>query len=293
MGMIQPEALEEVYRQWVRPYIGSLLGKQGCVDGKTVCGASRMGEMNIHMLSVWVHEDGISMGQIRTEEKSNEITAIPALLSKLDIWGGLISIDAMGCQKAIAELIVERGAQYLLAVKGNQPTLHEEIREYFVWAQSDPIERKFLKTHVSVEKGHGRITKWRVHTCNAGWFEDKSEWPSLHTFVCVQRTCTRGENVSHESAYYISSLQADAADFGRYVRNHWSIENRLHWTLDVAFAEDASLLHDQYTAVNLSLLRKMALASIKLDSSRKASVNRKRKIAAIDDHFALSILSLV
>lgn len=294
MGMIKPEAMESVYRQWVRPYIGSCIGKQVSVDGKTVRGASSMGDINLHMVSAWIQEDGITMGQVKTEDKSNEITAIPTLLSSLDITGGIVSIDAIGCQKAIAKLIIAQEAQYVLAVKGNQPTLLEEIRAYFAWAQTDPIEKKFLQEHVEIEKGHGRITKWKVQTCDAGWFEGKGNWMLLHTFICVERTCIRGDQTSCEKAYFISSLkEVDAATFHRLVRNHWGIENRLHWSLDVSFHEDACLVHETNAAQNLSLLRKFALAAIKTDSSRKASVNRKRKMAAIDDRFALSLLSSV
>lgn len=290
MGMIKPKALEGVYRQWVRPYIGSCIGKQIGVDGKTIRGASSMGDLNIHMVSAWIQEDGITMGQVRTKDKSNEITAIPALLAALDIRGGTVSIDAMGCQKAIAAQIIAQEAHYLLAVKGNQPTLLEEIQEYFAWAQTDSIEKKFLQTHTDMEKGHGRIAKWKVQICDAGWFEDKENWPMIHTFIRVERTCIRGESVSNEQAFFVSSLQADAATFHRLVRNHWGIENRLHWSLDTSFHEDASLLHGENAVLNLSILRKIALAAIRTDSSRKASVNRKRKMAAIDDRFALSLL---
>jgi len=291
MGMIKPEALEQVYREWVRPYIGSCLGKQINVDGKTVRGASNMGDVNIHMVSAWVAEDKVTMGQIKTEEKSNEITAIPALLAALDIRGSTVSIDAMGCQKNIARQLIAQEAQYLLAVKGNQPTLLEEIQQYFAWAQTNPIEKRFLQTHIHTEQEHGRITKWKILTCDAGWFEDKANWPLLRTFIRVERTCIRGGGTSREQAFFISSLQADAATFQRLVRNHWGIENRLHWSLDVSFHEDASLLHETIAVLNMSLLRKFALAAILADSSRKASVNRKRKMAAIDDSFALALLS--
>lgn len=293
MGMIEPEALEEVYREWVKPYIGSCLGKQISVDGKTIRGAGRTGECTLHMVSAWIQEDGITMGQLKTEERSNEITAVPALLSFLDIRGGIVSIDAMGCQKAIAKQIIAQEAQYVLAVKANQPTLREEIEEYFAWAQRDSVESHFLQTHAQTEKGHGRITNWKVQICDAGWFEDKEEWPLLHTFICVERTCSRGNGTSQEKAFFISSLHADAKTFHRLIRNHWGIENRLHWSLDVSFHEDACLVHEANAAQNLSLLRKAALAVIRADSSRKASVNRKRKIAAIDDSFALELIGTV
>jgi len=195
LGMIKPAELESVYQEWVKPYIGSCLGKHIPIDGKTIRRASRRGEANFHMVSAWVREDEVTIGQVKTEEKSNEITSIPALLSSLDIAGSIVSTDAMGCQKAIARSIIAQNAQYLLAVKANQPALHEEIQEYFTWAQGDSIERKFLQSHVETDFGHGRITRWRVYTCEASWFEDKQEWPFLRTFVCVERTCTRNGNI--------------------------------------------------------------------------------------------------
>ncbi len=290
MGMIKPEALEEVYRAWVRPYIGSCLHKQISMDGKTIRGASNMGEANIHMVSAWVQEDKLCMGQIITEEKSNEITAMPTLLSQLDIRGSVVSSDAIGCQKAIAKQIIEQEAHFLFAVKGNQPTLFEEIRLYFEWAQADPIEKRFLQTYSHTEQEHGRITTWKVSTCDAGWFEDKADWPMLHTFIRVERTCIRGEKTSREQAFYISSLQDEASTFHQLIRNHWGIENRLHWSLDVSFHEDDSLMHEKNAVQNMSLLRKVAHAAILADSSRNASVNRKRKMAALDDDFAYSLL---
>jgi len=293
LGMIKPVELESVYREWVRPYIGSCIGKHIPVDGKTIRGASRRGEANFHMVSAWVREDGLTIGQIKTEEKSNEITAIPALLSSLDIAGSIVSINAMGCQKDIARSIIAQEAQYLLAVKANQPALYEEIQEYFAWAQKDSIERKFLQSHVETNFDHGRTARWRVCTCDASWFEDKREWPFLRTFVCVERTCSRNENTSTKHAFFISSLQADASTFCRLVRDHWRIENQLHWSLDVSFHEDACQVHHGNAVENLSLLRKFALSMLKRVSSRKVSIQRKRKIAAIDDVFALSILGLV
>ena len=290
---LAPEALEEVYRQWVWPYVGSCLNKQICVDGKTVCGVNRRSDAKLHMVSAWVREDGIALGQIRTEEKSNEITAIPKLLASLDIQGGVVSIDAMGCQRDIARGIIAQEAQYLLAVKDNQPTLHEEIREYFQWARADSIESKQLSVHSEVSYEHGRKTTWRVFaTKDTVWFEDHSHWSALRTFACVERTRTQNEKTSTQTAYYISSLEAEASVFLDLTRGHWSVENQLHWLLDVAFGEDVSLVHTAHAPQNLSLLRKMALALIRLDASCKASVGRKRKMAAYDDDFALAVLTL-
>ena len=141
MERIKPKSLEAAYRKWVMPYVGSCLRKQICVDGKSVCGVHRRSDEVLHMVSAWVREDGISLGQVRVEGKSNEIKAIPELLEALEISGGTVSVDAMGCQKEIARTIIENEANYVLAVKLNQPTLHEEIKEYFEWAREDSIEK--------------------------------------------------------------------------------------------------------------------------------------------------------
>ena len=289
---IAPEELEQAYRQWVYPYVGSCYRKQICVDGKTLRGASKNGDRKLHMVSAWVREDRITLGQIKTNEKSNEITAIPELLNELDIRGGVVSIDAMGCQREIAKTIISRESNYLLAVKDNQPTMKEEIEAYFVWARADATERTRLDHHTEISFAHGRTVRWRVFaTKDTVWFEDKANWKDLRTFVCVERIRTQNGQTSTQTAYYISSLEATAQTFLRLTRGHWSVENQLHWLLDVAFREDHSLTHKDHAPQNLALLRKIALSLIRMDSSRKASVARKRRMAAYDDDFALSIIS--
>lgn len=291
--MLLPESLEMVYRQWALPYIGSCLGKQICIDGKTNCGVRKRSNRMLHMVSAWVREDGLSLGQVRTEEKSNEITAIPALLDTLNIMGGVVTIDAMGCQKEIAAKIIAGEAHYVLAVKENHPTLYAEMKEYFDWATEDAIEQHHLSQHHEIAFDHGRTTKWQVtSTTDTVWFEDKDAWPGLRSFVRV--ACVREQQGKPQrlERFYISSLETDAAAFHRYIRGHWSIENQLHWMLDVAFHEDLCLVNDGYAPQNLSLLRKIALFLLKADTSVKASIARKRKIAAWDNHFALSLLAL-
>lgn len=288
---INPESLEGMYRTWVYPYVGGCLHKQICIDGKTVCGVNRRSSMHLHMVSAWVREDGIALGQVKTDEKSNEITAIPKLLSGLDISGAVVTIDAMGCQRDIAQKIIDQQAHYLLAVKGNQPTLYEEIGEYFQWAQEDAVEKKQLSYHTETSFEHGRTVRFRVMaTRDVVWFEDKANWKSLRTFVCVERTREEAGNTSTHRAYYISSLEADAATFFQLTRGHWSVENQLHWMLDVAFREDDCSIHTDHAPQNFSLLRKMALILLRFDSSVKASIARKRKMAAYDNVFALSLL---
>jgi predicted transposase YbfD/YdcC len=285
---IKPEALEKMYREWITPYVGSCINKQISIDGKTVRGAGS----GLHMISAWIREDGVTLGQIKTEEKSNEITAIPELLEAFDVAGSVITIDAMGCQRKISEKIIEKEANYVFAVKMNQPTLYEEINEYFQWAVDDEIESKVLSRFETAEKGHGRISHWQVSVSNEiSWFESKSDWASLKCFIMVERKTIKGDKISFEKQYYISSLDADAKKFHLLVRNHWSVENQLHWVLDATFNEDRSLIAKDHSPQNFSLLRKIALALIKKDSSQKASLRRKQNIAGWDDLFLSSLFS--
>ena len=285
---IKPEELEKMYREWVTPYVGSCIHKQISVDGKTIRGAGT----GLHMVSAWVREDGLTLGQIRTDEKSNEITAIPELLETLDIAGSIVTIDAMGCQRKISEAIIKNKAAYVFSVKMNHPTFHEEIREYFQWAVDDQIESKILSHFETIEKSHGRISRWRVTVSNeVSWFESKNQWACLRSFVMVERKIIRGDKQSFEKQYYISSLDASAEKFHRLIRNHWSVENQLHWVLDVAFHEDRVLIAKDHSPQNLSLLRKIALALLKKDFSHKASLRRKQNIAGWNDSFLSSLFS--
>jgi predicted transposase YbfD/YdcC len=216
---IDPEELEGVYRQWVSPYVGTCIGKQTCIDGKTSRGVQKRGEENLHMVSMWVREDQISLGQIKTGEKSNEITAIPELIQSLDIRGSDVTIDAMGCQREIAKCIREKEAHYILAVKENHPTLFEEIKEYFDWAVEDTTEQNRLSHYKHIDFSHGKTTKWRVFsTRDTVWFESKNDWAGLASFVMVESTrCVKGEERT-QRRYYISSLEADAEYFHQRIQ---------------------------------------------------------------------------
>jgi len=294
MGAMNPERLERAYREWVRGYVGSCHQKQIGIDGKTLRGTKKgsWAEDGLHVVSAWVREDGISLGQIRTGEKSNEIRAIPELLEELEVTGAVVTIDAMGCQKAIASKIVERGANYILSVKENQPTLREDLGEYFGWAQSDPQEQKQLEAYEQIEKGHGRIVKRRtVISREVSWCTWRQEWVNLSTLIMVERKVIFRDRESHETLYFISDLTGNAEAFGRMIRGHWAIENNLHWMLDVSFREDASLIHAGFAAQNLSLVRKIALACLKRDKSKKIGVKAKQKVAGWDNSFALSLIS--
>jgi len=292
--ILEPKSVESVYRDWVAPYIGGCMNKQIGIDGKTVCGVGvGSGQQDaLHIVSAWIREDGISFGQIKTETKSNEITAIPLLIDSFDISGGTVTIDAMGCQKTIVERIIEKEANYILAVKGNQPQLMMDIKEYFDWAKEDAIESKNLGVYKEEEWVHGRKYSRTVYVTNdVSWYQQKGDWGMLRSFVCIERTRIDNKGKKKETHYYISSLIDTPKRFAQCIRGHWSIENNLHWSLDAIFHEDSSLIHTGHAPENLSLLRKFALALLKsAQTDKKMSIRRKQRIASYDDDFALSAI---
>lgn len=294
-SLLEPQSVERVYREWITPYIGTCINKQISIDGKTVRGVAKgSGEIsNLHVVSAWVKEDGVCFGQLRTEEKSNEITAIPLLIDSLDIRGGTVTIDAMGCQKAIAAKIIEKEANYVLAVKANQPTLMSEMKEYFAWAQKDTIESRQLAVYQEDERTRDRrVIRQTTASSEISWFEDRQEWAGLRTFVQIEQQTITPHGATKEERLYISSLQANAVDFSRLTRGHWSIENSLHWVLDTSFHEDASLVHTGHAPENFSILRKLAMTLLKKAGSPKVSIRRKQKIASYSDDFLSQVLAL-
>ena len=301
MTRILPQKLEEAYRQWVLPYVGGCIGKHIAIDGKTICTASNYRLSNeetpegkLHIISAWVREDGISLGQIKTDEKSNEITAIPKMLDTLDVKGAVVTIDAMGCQVDIAEKIIDREANYLLALKKNQLNLYESVEEYFKWARTEPIEKKQLKEYSYEEHEHGRHVYRTVEVCNdVSWIETVREWKRLSSIVCVTRKGEREGRQTEETAYYISSREWEADEVAKHIQGHWTIENNLHWSLDVAFNEDSSKIHLGYSAENLSVIRKIAQKLLKAETTFKGgSIRRKARRVALLNDYAEKVLML-
>lgn len=292
MERIEPKQLESAYRRWVLPYVGGCMGKQVAMDGKTICGASRQLEGgNLHIVSAWVKEDRITLGQVKTSEKSNEITAIPELLKLLDVRGACVTIDAMGCQTAIAEEIVAQEANYLLAVKQNQGNLYEAISEYFAWAEKEPIEQKQLLTYHYEEHAHGRHCHRKVEvTHEVGWYTAKKEWKQMSAMIRVTRKSERNGKETEEQAYYISSAAYDAKRFAELIQGHWSIENDLHWSLDTTFGEDAAMVHTGHAPENLSVVRKIAKALLQNEKTFKASTPRKSKRASYMPDYARLVI---
>jgi predicted transposase YbfD/YdcC len=301
MTRMLPQRLEEAYRQWVLPYVGGCIGKHIAIDGKTICTASNYRLSNeetpegkLHIISAWVREDGISLGQIKTDEKSNEITAIPKMLDTLDVKGAVVTIDAMGCQVDIAEKIIDREANYLLALKKNQLNLYESVEEYFKWARTEPIEKKQLKEYSYEEHEHGRHVYRTVEVCNdVSWIETVREWKRLSSIVCVTRKGEREGRQTEETAYYISSREWEADEVAKHIQGHWTIENNLHWSLDVAFNENSSKIHLGYSAENLSVIRKIAQKLLKAETTFKGgSIRRKARRVALLNDYAEKVLML-
>jgi len=261
LAVIDPKEFKECFINWVKSF-QEVLGKLIAIDGKTLRGSfdTSKGQSAIHMVSAFASELRLVLGQEKVDEKSNEIKAIPELLKMLNLTGAIVSIDAMGCQTAIAEKIIAKGADYVLALKGNQGTLHDDVKLYL----DDLVEKK-VKNVIhdyaeEIEKGHGRIEKRKCWvTENIGWLQNKEEWDHLKSISVIESERQIGEKVMVERRYYISSLEAKAQRLNGIVRQHWSIENILHWTLDVVFNEDYSRVRGRFAAENMAIIRHVAL----------------------------------
>jgi predicted transposase YbfD/YdcC len=295
MSLLEPEEFGRCLGHWIREAFP--LGDQSniAIDGKTARRSHDRanGKAAIHMVSAWAVENQVILGQLKTEDKSNEITAIPELLKAIDVEGCVVTIDAMGCQKEIAKQIVEQGGDYVLSLKGNQGNLHKEVELLFEKAKEDNYNELPHDTHTTVDGGHGRVETRRYTTTSyVDWFEEKSKWPKLTTFGMVESERDTGGEVSKETRYFISSLPSDAKAFGKAVRGHWGIENSLHWCLDVAFREDDSRVRKGHGPTNLAIINRFALSLIKQDPSRKIGVKACRKRAGWDTTYLLHLLRL-
>ncbi len=237
-------------------------------------------------MSAWANNNQLVLGQIKTSEKSNEITAIPELLNILDIEGCIITIDAMGTQKKIAEMIIDKQADYILALKGNQGYLKEDVQNTFLRQQPD-------STDETVEKGHGRIETRKCEVINKlDFLDEKEQWAGLKSLARVTASREINGKKTSEVRLYISSVVSDAKSFNTFIRQHWGVENSLHWTLDVTFREDAQRKRNGHAASNFALVEKIALNLLKTEDSRNMSIKSKRLVAAWDNEFLLKILRM-
>jgi len=293
LAALDPDALEACVMRWLKGWQGYQRGKHVAVDGKRLRRSfdHASGKAAIHMIGAWATESGISLGQLAVDSKENEITALPGLLKLLDLMGATVSIDAMGCQTAVAGQIIAQGGDYVLALKTNQPTLHEEAKLLL----DEGIAKGFdgpHDVHEEVDKGHGRVEIRRVWaTGDIAWFTGKHRWPGLRTWAAVECARTTGDHTSVERRYFISSLPPDARAIGAAVRQHWHIENGLHWILDMTFAEDRSRLRTGHSAENLGRLRRLALSLLKRETTNKRGIKSKRLRAGWDEGYLLKLLA--
>lgn len=294
-GALSPEALEGCFMKWMHGLAAGSRGRLVAVDGKTLRRSfdRASNKTAVHMISAWSHASQMVLGQLATEAKSNEITAIPRLLKLLDLSGAVVSIDAMGCQSEIAQTIVDQGGDYLLQVKANQGTLLQDLELLFAEGLRDDGLGVGYAEAQQVNGGHGRVeqrrcwTRWDVATLgNAG------AWPALHSVACVECVRMIGDQVQSQRRYYISSLPGrDADQMLRLIRGHWSIENGLHWRLDVQFGDDDRRIRVGHAAENYSRLSRIALNLLKADKTVKVGVKSKRLKAGWDHDYLLRLLT--
>jgi len=293
---LDPDAFERCFLQWTAELVRHSGGKLIAIDGKTLRRSfdAASDKAALHMVSAFCQQNHVVLGQRATDirgAKSNEITAIPKLLELLDLEDVVVTIDAMGCQKDIARQIVERGGDYLLAVKDNHPTMHEEVKFLFDEAIATGFDMPHAH-HQTVEKDHGRLETRRCWSVwDVGWFRDREHWRGLRSFVCIEATRQSKGHASTERRYYLSSLDGrDAAALLAAARGHWGIENRLHWCLDMSFDEDRRRLRRDHAAQNFSRLCRIALNLLKAEKTLKLGIANKRLNCGWDHRYLIKVL---
>ena len=293
-GLIDPEEFEAAFRRWVGAVLPTL-GTEAVVaiDGKTSRRTGKVGATPLHLVSAFAAGAGLVLGQRATAVKSNEKTAIPELLATLALEGCIVTIDAMGTQANIAQAIRDRGADYILAVKDNQPTLADAMRDFFTLFKLAPDKTPHTMAE-TVEKDHGRLETRRCYAFDQlACLHRPEQWPDLQSFAVIEsQRCVSGKT-STEQRFYLSSLAPDAARLGQAIRAHWSVENRLHWCMDVAFADDQMRARTGHAAHNLAILKHITLNLIRLDPlKRKGGIKARRLIAATSDLYRAQLLGL-
>jgi predicted transposase YbfD/YdcC len=292
-GLIDPKEFQECFASWIRAVSKLTEGEIASIDGKTLRRSydTSSSKPAIHMVSAWANNCGLVLSQLKTEEKSNEITAIPKLLTMLDLQGCIVTIDAMGCQKKITEKIASQEGDYVIALKGNQGSLFQSVKNTLEHNSLSSNESDF-DFYQTEDIGHGRHEiRSYLTTDNLDKVPMASDWPGLKTVGVAVSKVTKNKKTTRELRFYISSIKNDAKLFAKSVRSHWGIENSLHWVLDVAFREDESRVRKNHGPENMATMRHIALNLLKQDKTAKIGVNGKRLKAGWDNDYLANILS--
>lgn len=295
-GRLKPAEFQRRFLAWIETVHEQTKGEVIAIDGKALRGTFERStnKLAIRMVSAGATKNSLVLRQVKTAEKSNEITAIPCLLRMLEIEGCIVTMDAIACQKEIVEQIVEQKGDYCISLKGNQGILHEEVREYFEWARVNDFKHLEHSYAVSVEKDHGRIETRRCWSVSdVDWLQKKEAWRGLRSICAIEaeRVEVVTKKQSIETRYFISSLESDAKEMMRAVRKHWGVENSLHWVLDVAFREDHCQIRKDHGAENFAMLRHIALNPLKRERTAKVGVKIKRNKAGGDNNYLLKVLT--
>jgi predicted transposase YbfD/YdcC len=290
-SLLDPQEFGDRFVNWTESLAQAVAGRVIAIDGKALRRAHAKGHKPLHLVGAFATENRLVLGQRAVDGKANEITAIPELLRLLDVKKAIVTIDAMGCQKEIAAQIKEQGADYVLALKDNQPTLHADVQELFVEAFETEFAGMKHEECQTQQKGHGRQEKRSYHMIRPSkkWLAEHPEWKGLKTVgMVISERQVGDKELTGEVRYFISSLTLHVAEFARAVRSHWAIENNLHWVLDVSYREDENRSRKDHTAENLAWLRRLTVSMLAQDDE-KAGVTCKRKMAGWDDDYLLKI----
>lgn len=294
IGRIAPAPFQHCFLEWVRSVDELTQGQVVAIDGKKSRRSydRAAGTTAITRVSAWARENQLVLGQVKVDEKSNEITALPELLEMLELTGCIVTIDAMGCQSEIAAKIVGKGADYVLAVKGDQGNLYADVVHYFDWALADQFHQSSFTSEQTTDGEPGRVEVRRYYaTSDCEWLRQKAAWKGLPTIAMVERERTvAGEATSRERRYYISSLEADAKQLGKASRGHWALENSLHWVLDIGFREDEGRIRKDHGPENVATMRHIALNLLKQEKTTKVGIKSKRLKAGWDERYLLKVL---
>ena len=289
LATLDAEAFQRCFVTWVASLTG-VAADVIAIDGKTVR-RSKGAKAAIHMVSAFAARQRLVLGQVKVAEKANEIVAIPKLLEMLAIEGAIVSIDAMGCQRAIAQKIIDKKADYVLALKGNQSTLREDVEVFVAEQKVNNFNDTAVSRHETVDADHGRIeTRTTTVIHDVAWLQERHKWPGLKALVVVDSTREIGDKIERETRFYITSLLLLAIQMGPIVRSHWAVENSLHWVMDMVFRDDECRVRTEHAPANFTTIKHIATNLLRRDSS-KHSLRARRKVAAWDDDFLASLIS--